>query len=187
MSVAAKAAIAIVAIALLAGILVFVIFIHLERRNKHQPMRPYIQRDKKNASNRTLGCEEASQVSETIGLRDGTAVVLEGGRPVVIEFDNDYKNSRRQRDPVEEERHRSEAGTASLGTGSLSSAQYMPRALRRQQPDGGGDECKNEEPEPLETQKGMSLPPSIAMPADPMTHSMASESDFSENRNGEFT
>jgi hypothetical protein len=215
MSFAAKAAIAIVAIALLAGAATFAVYIHLERQ-KDRMERPYIQRDKKNGSNRTLGCEESSQVSETVGLRNGTAVVLEGGRPVVIEFE---KNFKRPRDAIEEKRSECGSTAQSKGSGSRSSRskgsasrstsrssgstsrsrasaspQYVPKGLC-----GTGEESKIDELERFQTLGG-SLRSIDIQPADPMSIASASEyvvSEYTEYtdqtassgqvRNGEFT
>lgn len=207
---ATKAAIAIVIIAALAGVATFVMYVHLERKKKQQKSRPYIGRDKKNSSCRTLGCEDSSQVSETIGLRDGTAVVLEGGRPVVIEFESDLQRSRgsdsvskaqsitsrshatptsrSHTSPTSPTRSRVTVTTRSQispmarpSIGSIS-PNYKPRSIRRPPPI---EETKNEEPEaiPVELQQEM-MPTAKALPVEPMAQSVASESQYAAS---EFT
>jgi hypothetical protein len=141
LSFAAKSAIAVVIIALLAGMATFIAYIVMEK-NKQKKDHSYRHHSKKlkvESANRTV-CEEASQISETVGLRDGTAVVLEGGRPVIIEFD--HGSSHRQKDAIEEVR--SECGSTFFTQSDVGSAsnQYIPRQLL-----GGDEECK--EPEDL--------------------------------------
>lgn len=168
LSFAAKAAIGVVLIALLAGIATFAAYVYLERQKDRQE-RSYRHPDKKVSSNSTVECEEASHISETVGLRDGTAVVLEGGRPVVVDFGkgskSSSKKSRRQKDAIEEER--SECGstffTQSVDGSAMSSPQYVPKALR--------EECK--EPEEFSMGDG-NIRAGGLQPASSMAKSMAS-------------
>jgi len=162
LSFAAKAAVVIVLIALLAAIGTFAVYLYLERQSQRQAQMPYPQKsDKKISSNSTVGCEEASQLSEKVGLRDGTAVVLEGGRPVVIEFDQ--RASDRSRDTIEEERS---ANASTIYSVNSSSQKHVPRSLH-------GEECK--EPESYYTEGG-SIRADHVQPADPM--SIASFSEY---------
>lgn len=174
-----KVAIVALIIATLAGAATFAVYVYLERK-KHQQERPYLDRGMKQGSNRTLGCDDVSQVSERVGLRGGTAVVLEGGRPVVIEFDEE---SRRQKDAIEEER--SECGS-SIYSHSAGSHQYNPSGLH-----AVSEECK--EPEPCQVMNG-SVNADRVQPADPMGRSVASMSEYTEQtttseqiRKGTFT
>ena len=174
----AKAAIVVLIIATLAGAATFAVYVYLEHK-KQQRERPYLNRGMKQSSNRTLGCDEASQVSEKIGLKDGTAVVLEGGRPVVIEIGEE---SRRQKDAIEEER--SECGS-SIYSHAIRSHQYIPSNLQ-----SVSEECK----EPEHQQMNGTIGSSRVQPADPMGHSMISVSEYTEQttrsdqiRQGTFT
>lgn len=167
LSFAAKAAIVVVIIALLAGIATFIAYMYLERQ-KEQLHRSYKHPNKKSdSSNRTVS-EEASQISETVGLRDGTAVVLEGGRPVVIEFEQG--SSRRQKDAIEEER--SECGSTffTQSVDGSASPQYVPQSLR-----GAEEECKQPEEDLQMISEAGGL-----HPAGTTARSMASLSEYTE-------
>lgn len=190
LSFAAKAAIVVVIIALLAGMATFAVYVYLEHQKDRQERmyahpRKNFQRNKNISSNSTVG-EDASQISETVGLRDGTAVVLEGGRPVVIEFDGSSTKSRRSKDAIEEERSEcpSQFFTSSVDGSKASGLQsYVPRTLQ------SDEECK--EPESFLTlgDGNLGLTPVAT------ARSMASLSEYTEHTeiseanhvNGEFT
>lgn len=171
----AKAALVALIIATLAGAATFAVYVYLEHK-KQQRERPYMDRSMKQSSNRTLGCDEASQVSEKIGLRDGTAIVLEGGRPVVIEFDQESR--RPQKDAIEDQR--SECG--SVYSQAVRSHQYIPSGLQNV-----SEECKEPEDQPKDGIVGSSR----VKPADPMGHSVMSMTEYTgeseQIRKGTFT
>lgn len=191
LSFAAKAAIVVVIIALLAGLATFAVYVYLEHQKDRQERmyahpRKNFKKNKNISSNSTVG-EDASQISETVGLRDGTAVILEGGRPVVIEFDGSSTKSKRSKDAVEEERSDcpSQFFNSSVDSSRASGLQsYVPRTLQ------SDEECK--EPEAFLTVADGNL--GLA-PVGSTTRSMASLSEYTEhterseaNRvNGELT
>ena len=192
LSFAAKAAIAIFAIALLAGVATFALYIYLERKKYQQERRPRRRTShhpnkelQKSGSNRTLGCEEASQasgVSETVGLGAGTAVVLEDGRPVVIEFGKEFQ--RKKRDAIEETR--SVCGTI-ISESYGKSPKHVPKNNRRRR---DAEESKLEDPP---SDKYAFHPRSLSgEPVDPMSQSLYSEyteqtATSDQIRNREFT
>lgn len=189
LSFAAKAAIGIFAIAVLAGVATFALYIYLERK-KYQLERPSHRRGKqelkKASSNRTLGCEEASQASrasEAVDFRGGTAVVLEDGRPVVIEFGKEFQ--RKKKDPIEEER--SECGNTTL-SGSSSNDSPPRHNSRRGRT---AEESKLEDSREryaLPAPNGRRGNEYGVQPADPMSQSIYSEYTVqTASRHGEFT
>jgi hypothetical protein len=192
LSFAVKAAIAIFAIALLAGVATFALYIYLERK-KYQQERPRHSHHKRGlkkvSSNRTLGCEEASQASaasETVGLGAGTAVVLEDGRPVVIEFGKEFQ--RKKKDSIEETR--SECGNTTLSGTPGSSPKYVRNKPRRGREESKFEDVSTEPDRHAFPTGGLSA--DRGSPVDPMSHSMYSEytehtATSEQVRNGEFT
>lgn len=192
LSFAAKAAIGIFAIAFLAGLVTLGFYIYLERKKYQKQKGYYMQKEEKASSNRTLGCEEASQISrasEKVGFGGGTAVVLEDGRPVVIEFDEEFQ--RRKRDAIEEER--SECGHTTLsGSSTASPLQGGSRGFGSLR---SSEESERKDPlgfQPYHTQG--SFHSNRARPVDFMAQSMESDSEYTDETafsehisKGEFT
>jgi hypothetical protein len=187
LSLWAKIGVVVVIIAMIAGATTFGVYVYLERQSR-QRRSIYNPQGKKISSNNTVGCEEeASHVSETVGLRGGTAVFLEDGRPVVIEFD---KEARRVKDAIEEDRSECNSTVYSQSTGVLSAPQYIPRSLMPVGSDGVDEE---KEPEECDMMEGTIQSQSV-QPADPMSHSVLSFTEYPERtarsgaaNAGEFT
>ncbi|CAB9517226.1 expressed unknown protein [Seminavis robusta] len=205
LSFAAKAGIVVVIIALVAGFATFFVYVYLERQKERRDA-TYGPQGKNITSNGTVGCEEeASHISETVGLRDGTAVILEGGRPVIIEFEKGSRGSKssRSKDAIEEERSECNSTLYSheSADGRSASSQYVPQSPRQQQQQLRSVSSavieEEKEPEDSETVDGTNTlqhASASVKPAAPMMgQSVASFTEYTEqtatdnDRAGEFT
>jgi len=135
-----QAAIVVLIIAVFAGAATFAVYVCLEQKKQQRERRARsLKQSIKEASNRTLGFEEDCYASEKIGLRNGTAVVLDGGRPVVLEFD-EASSRYREKDAIEDQR--SEANSTIFdvaqhqsvptGLGDVNEADQEPDGLLRE-------------------------------------------------------